>query len=388
MNLFDPGDNDDPEKTVHGAPLSSVKGVCMMKRSLAVFLAAVLLIAHAALAARPPGPIAERKNVRAAGAFDLSVRGLVLKFDFTGVPFNMYQTMASKDREMYQAAYKKSAPEYLAWLQNTYDKLPSDLKTDLAVFFGDENLPHHVIWNSLAPLPDDASPSEIMAKLRTLALSDDAKRAAENFLPRFYESYLRDYRASQVTNFERKARALNDEAARKDPDILGFMEKVSGIPFKRKSKPRFYYTLQPIGAQGFEYDGLHVSTIQPGITSIDDCLGTAFHEYSHPLLRSFTRTAAFAAAAEKMKKDPTMVDLWEKEMKRNYDWIGWCEENLVEGFGKFLSWKYSGKLPTRGFYPYDLEFFEYLRRIDFNPSRISLEDASIAFYVEKAAQLK
>lgn len=74
------------------------------------------------------------------------------------------------------------------------------------------------------------------------------------------------------------------------------------------------------------------------------------------------------------------MDSYNNLGKDAYDWAGWCEENLVEGFAKYLEHKYYNRKKTNTTYAYDMKFYNYLIDNKFNPKDTDLKDVSIKFY--------
>ncbi|MGL6108450.1 hypothetical protein [Romboutsia sp.] len=157
------------------------------------------------------------------------------------------------------------------------------------------------------------------------------------------------------------------------------MEEESGVEFEKDYKAVFYMDLPPIGARGFEKGNLLISTLQP-YKSKDNVLNTPFHEYSHRLFQTFTRKTEFTQVTDKLLKEKDLLESFENGGDKGYDWIGWCEENLVEGFSRYLEYKYYGEMNSKKTYIYDLMFYEYLIENEFNPEEKTLEDISIEFY--------
>ena len=178
------------------------------------------------------------------------------------------------------------------------------------------------------------------------------------------------------------AEQLTAAAAEKE-NPFEFIEETSGLNLG-DYKCVFYYTFQKIGAYGFRLKDERISTIQANVKSLELLYRTPFHEYSHEFFQTFTNDSDFVKLSETMVSDRGFYDYWDSRpgLKSNYTWRGFLEENLVEGFAKFLSYKFYGSEPYGATYYYDMDFYDYLRKIEFDPSRTSLEEASFGFYLE------
>lgn len=132
---------------------------------------------------------------------------------------------------------------------------------------------------------------------------------------------------------------------------------------------------------GFDQPSIKISLIQRDINDISNLFGTPFHEFGHALFDTFTNKRAFKNVAKKLsKQDNDFRREWESKYQSHYNWIGWCEENLVEGFATYLKEQYYGYVNSGDLYTYDFAFYKYLKEINFNPGKMSLEDVSIDFY--------
>ena len=141
----------------------------------------------------------------------------------------------------------------------------------------------------------------------------------------------------------------------------------------------FYYSLNPISSQSFEFDNNIVSTIQPN-TSVKDLLRVPFHKYSHSLFDSFTDTPEFLDICNELESDDELVSVYNEYGRDAYHFNEWCEENLIEGFSKYLDYRYSQYEYDFSNFVYDLDFYNYLRKINFNPDKVNLKDVCIDFY--------
>lgn len=314
---------------------------------------------------------------------NIEVRGLTLKISLITVAYDVYRVNFKNTTEFNEELYKNSGKyglQYYEWLKNTYSTMDSNMKRRLIRIFTNSGSWSYV--TETISLDDDASVEEIVEKLNNqsnLVLGEALKEDIQVFFNYFYKEHLKDFIKENNPSIEKDVKKMNSFLSKKDIDIFKFMEENSGIKFKKDYKALFYYDLAPIGAMVFNHENYKISTIHPG-ASKDDLLSTPFHEYSHELFSNFTRKNDFTKIADNLRKDKYLVDSYEKLGKSAYDWIGWCEENLVEGFSRYLGYKYYGKKININTYAYDLEFYSYLIENNFSPEDVSLEDISIEFY--------
>ena len=240
------------------------------------------------------------------------------------------------------------------------------------------------VMNVTSTLKEEASLEEILQCIREskpLGYTDSEKEILTSFYTDYYNEYLKDYLEDNIPIFEEKADRLNEQIAEREVDLMTFMEAQSGIQFKERSKPVFYYTLREVGAMGFEHSPLHISLIQRHVDDFSYLLSTPFHEFSHALFDTFTDKRAFKQVVKRLSKvEDSFKTSWEEKFQSSYNWRGWCEENLVEGFAHYLDDKYYRRKASYSSYTYDLAFYNYLKEIDFDPQKITLEEACIAFY--------
>ncbi len=116
--------------------------------------------------------------------------------------------------------------------------------------------------------------------------------------------------------------------------------------------------------------------------SFEKLYATPFHEYSHEFFQTFTNTGEFKDLAEELKSDPGFYSYWDSrpDLKNSYSLRMFCKENLVEGFAQFLYERFYRKPSGRDIYYYDVEFYEFLREIEFDADEISLKEASFKFF--------
>lgn len=314
--------------------------------------------------------------------YDVEVRGLKLKYVLIDSAYEIYQFQNEFKKFVSEYLQDESAKVHYEWINKTYESMSQEMKDSLDMIMTKTH-PWQVM-NVTSSLGDDASVEEVIECIITsseLPYNDAEHEQISSFFISYYNDYLKDYLEINIPVFEKKASKLNEQIAEHPSDIMTFMEEQSGIKFKEKSKPVFYYTLRRIGAMGFDQPSIKISFIQGGKESLSNLFSTPFHEFGHSLFDTFTNKKDFKKIAEKLRKQDTVFRKeWESSFQSDYDWIGWCEENLVEGFATYLNKQYYGNAASKGIYTYDFAFYQYLNEINFNPEKIHLEDVSIDFY--------
>lgn len=313
---------------------------------------------------------------------DVQVKGLVLKYALIDTAYEMYQINVANRDVFSEATYEsfgQDAHDHYLWMKDFYGKLEDSLKEDLNTIFSNIHAWH--LMNLVTPLEDDADLDAILKKLKSdNFIKQQAGEAIEQFFVYFYEQGFKDYLAANAPLFQGYADTINGQLENKATNLIGFMEEASGIRFKKRYKPEFYFTMRPIGAMGFDYKDVKVSTIQRTVQDDYLLLSTPFHEFAHELFQTFTNKKSFKKVCEGLTEVKALEEPWMNEYATSYDWVGWCEENLVEGFSCYLNEKYYGHISTAGTYIYDLDFYHYLKETNFDPKNITLEEASINFY--------
>ena len=172
------------------------------------------------------------------------------------------------------------------------------------------------------------------------------------------------------------------EAARakteQDFDIVNFMERETGIKLKQKPDAlELQQNMRIIGAFGFSRKKDSIYTVQWHSTP-EKIWCAAFHEFGHEFFRTFTGKWTFKyILARKLKKDERLVARYKEDVP--YTWEGWVEENLVEGFARYLNVKKGiAAGPGEGIYIFDRDYAQALLE-GFDPKRTSLEDFTVKF---------
>lgn len=319
---------------------------------------------------------------------NITIKGLVLKYVLIDTAYEVYQVNIEKEKYYSYASYSCAGGDsknHYKWLTDTFNSMNAKNKDYLKVIFR-SGIHEWKFMDILTKLEDEANADDIVQALTSdvdVNKNDKLKAAITNFLPYFYSNYMKSYLEESKVTFNSYVEKINNQINKKNPDIIDFMEQVSGIKFKTKYRPVFYYTLRPIGAMGFEYQDQKISTLERTCTDYMYLLGTPFHEFSHELFRTFTNDRDFLEVTELLKKNKALHDEWLSRMKNDYSWEEWCEENLVEGFSKYLSYKYYNSDNYNQTYLYDFDFYKYLKEKTFDGQKNSLKEICIEFYKTK-----
>ncbi|OAA31589.1 hypothetical protein AT15_05810 [Kosmotoga arenicorallina S304] len=321
---------------------------------------------------------------------EVEVRPPVLKYSMISTLEEMYYAniKAPEKWKSYYSDVRADSRAHYLWLLDTYYALPSAMKENLKTIF--ENTHAWRLLNIATLLSDESTIDDLVrvykgAIIGSNSLPVNVRNALEKLLPYYYETFFKDYFEENAPKFEKVAKQMTEEA-REYPNPYQFISDNSRIDLG-KSKCLFYYTFREVGAYGFKLDELRISTLQRDVDSIEKLFFTPLHEYSHEFFQTFTGSKEFKELTEELKiKDPQFYEHWhsDESLSNSYSWRGFCEENLVEGFAKFLRDKFYGNIQEhRAYYYYDMDFYEYLKDIDFSPDDISLMEASLNFYSEK-----
>ena len=308
---------------------------------------------------------------------DIKVNGPSLKISLIQTAYEIYTINIENlsDNSTYEDLYNNTSRA-----TKTYDSMDDDMKFKLKNIFDSNSSWSYT--NSVINLDDNASVSDIVDTLissKNLSLSSDLKNDIDVFFNYFYNDYFKSYFNKEKKSLNKKASKLNELLSSNDVDVKKFIENVCGVTLSNDYVCTFYYSLNPISSQSFEFDNNIVSTIQPN-TSVKDLLRVPFHKYSHSLFDSFTDTPEFLDICNELESDDELVSVYNEYGRDAYHFNEWCEENLIEGFSKYLDYRYSQYEYDFSNFVYDLDFYNYLRKINFNPDKVNLKDVCIDFY--------
>jgi len=312
----------------------------------------------------------------------VEVRPPVLKYSLVSSLEEIYLAnvlVPDKWSEYYEDA-DSSAQEHYQWLKDTYAAMDEDMKESLVEIF--ENVSDWKLMDLSTKLSDSCTLNDILTLYNSaiFELPCSVRQNLKKLLPYYYENFFRDYYEEHVQEFEELAEALTLKAKNYE-NPYEFIESMSGIELGDYSC-LFYFTFRKVGAYGFSYGNLKISTLQRNVTTIEKLYFTPLHEYSHAFFKTFTNSVEFRNLAEELKNDTGFYNFWRANpnLTRSYPWKDFCEENLVEGFAKFLREKLYGEETHKEVYYYDLDFYLYLKEIDYNPEIMTLEEVSMDFY--------
>jgi len=160
-------------------------------------------------------------------------------------------------------------------------------------------------------------------------------------------------------------------------DIVSFIEKETGI--RQKKKPQvveLQLNMRIIGMSVYSRKKDTITTIQWNRTP-EKIWTATFNEFSGPFFKTFTDSWSFKRLSRKLKKDEKLTARFKEDIP--YTWEGWVEENLAEGFARYLNVR---KGITRdlgeGVYVFDREYAQALAN-SFNPQKTSLKEFTLNY---------
>ena len=282
--------------------------------------------------------------------------------------------------DKWKAFYDDGNDERYQWLVSTYNGFREDQKQALNKVF--EKTSTWNLMNAMQDLPDDATMDDINRKISfSFSIPLFIKGDLNGLLKDFYQEYFKEYYEGHLSYYTSLADQLTQESDDL-PNPFEYIEMWTGITLG-DYQCDFYYTFRKVGAWGFTSGNRKISTIQAGVDSLDLLYSAPLHEYAHNFFQTFTKGKEFKQLSERLVAVEPLYNGWNDSanLKKSYSWTAFCEENLVEGFAKFLRWKLNSENdPESGIYPLDLAFFEFLKEKDFSPQEYSLKEISFLFY--------
>ncbi|NLK97737.1 MAG: hypothetical protein GX272_06615 [Epulopiscium sp.] len=320
--------------------------------------------------------------------YSLEVRGLSLKYLLISIASELYDVNVriKEDQGPFYKLQGDETYDHYKWIKKTYSDMDHEMKSYLNTIYLDGANEGKLIY-IVAELGDEAGINQINYKIQSSTLPNEIKNAAEKFYPFFYENYLKDYIEMKRYKYNDYFFELNQHIQKEKFDLLGFIERLSGIEYDKHYKPVLYYTMRPGNAWGFTYKDLYIALIPIKEDEYEDFFYILYHEYSHGIFKTITDKREFKKLAEVLKNNSTMYNAWNNNYYNQfYTWEEWCEENLVEGFAMYLDYRVKGKKPKgiKSIRPYDQEYFEYLVQNHFDPAAMELEYITIKFLKEIA----
>lgn len=314
---------------------------------------------------------------------DIQIKGLSLKMSLVQTAYEIYNVNIGNPNYFNEDLYKETSKEahrHYKWLKRTYSTMDNSMKTSLKNIFTSKDGWEYA--NAVVNLNDDASIDEIISTLdsdKSLNLSNFLKKDVDLFFTYFYDNYFISYFKKNEDEYAKKATELNQKLSENDVDVINFVQNSSGIDLDKDYKSVMYYNLNPIGYQSFEYDNVMVSTINSD-TSALDVISIPFYKYSRPLFDTFNNSNEFLNICKKLRYDKKLISMYNDSYHDTYTFNEWCCENLISGFSKYLDYRYCDSTYEASTYVYDLDFYNYLKKVGFNPNKTSLKDVSIDFY--------
>jgi hypothetical protein len=306
----------------------------------------------------------------------VKVNGLKLKYVLIHSAWDVYfyNTHMPFIWKLFQNEERKNHNRFL---KASYRQLPKEKKQQLLSIFSKSHAGQFM--NMVTGLSDSANIDMIVECLTKSQKKDTSiNEAIKSFFPYFYENCLKSYMLECEPQIDSLADRVQIELNEKKIDVLDFMENESGVKFSKRYHVELYYTLGFMWNMGFISNNIKISTISQSSRSVDKILGTVFHEFSHELFQTFTKSEGFKNLSDSLKKDKKFMKSYNKAISKNYSWTAWCEENIVNGFSQYLVYKYNGAY-RKGYTAYDNEFFEYLKKMPFDPAKESLSEVSYNF---------
>ncbi|TEB17244.1 hypothetical protein Psfp_00748 [Pelotomaculum sp. FP] len=317
-----------------------------------------------------------------------SVRSLVIKpEDFSIFIFESSEEIYRanvKDPAMWaglkeQANRDSDYASHYNWLYSTYKSMDERRRAQLKEIMDDYH-PQPMADRLIQKGKQGADLEEILKFIK----EDRYFSKNRNTLVDFYSWYGANYALPHYEQvkplLQRKAQKTNS-LVEKDFDVIAFMEKETGIKLKKKPENiELLMNMRIYGGAGFYRDKDSLTTIQWN-SPPEKTWSVPFHEFSTPYFRTFTGNMTFKYLNAKLKKDEKLMTRFKEDVP--YTWDGWIEENLTEGFARYLSVR---KGITRdvgeGVYIFDHEYAQALVA-GFDPQKTSLEDFTVKFLKQR-----
>lgn len=324
--------------------------------------------------------------IRKESDYILEVKDLSLKYILISTASEIYDinVRIKEEQGYYYKLYGDDMYNHYKWIKNTYYDMNDEMKSHLSTLFDDGSNEGNFIY-TLAGINDGAGINQINYKIQSSDLPRELKVAAEKFYPYFYEKYLKEYIELNRYKYNTYLSKLNQKIQDEEPNLLGFIEEVSGIKYEKEYKPVLYYTMRPGNAWGFTYKDLYISLLPLTESEYESIFYIPYHEYSHGIFKTITSTKEFKNIVQGLKNNSTLYNAWNNNYYNHYyTWEEWCEDNLVEGFAMYLDYKANGEKANKlkSIRPYDEEYFNYLLQHKFDSKNMDLKYITIKFLEE------
>jgi len=314
----------------------------------------------------------------------MEIRSITLKYLLLDTLYEIYQAnvLCPEKYQEYYSSENEIEKRHYEWLIKTYDLFTYQNKLELKNIF--ENIHVWKLLNISTLTADNSNIDDLIVLIKSSSgISKETKTSLLNLMPVFYDEFFKEYFQGNIEYYNTKTDKFNDNLA-DYPNPFEIIEKETGMNLGKYSS-LFYFTFRKVGAYGFTHGNLKISTIQGNITEVEHIMSTALHEFSHSFFQKFTDDAGFKDLSERLKSVKEFYEYWEKNssLKSSYSWNAFCEENLVEGFAKFLGEKFYDIKGRRETYIYDADFYEYLKEIGYSPDKYNFKETSINFYEKR-----
>ncbi|MDD4239034.1 MAG: hypothetical protein PHT62_10850 [Desulfotomaculaceae bacterium] len=289
-----------------------------------------------------------------------------------------------KDPDMW-AGLKEQAdrdPDYALhynWLYNTYKGMDERRRTQLKEIMADYH-PQPMSDRLIQKDKQEAGLEEILEFIREDRYFSKNRSTLVDFYTWYGANYAVPHYDQVKPLLQRKAQMTSD-LAEKDFDVITFMEKGTGIKLKEKPQNiELLMNMRIYGGAGYYRENYSLTTIQWN-SPPEKTWSVPFHEFSMPYFRTFSGDVTFRYLTSKMKKDEKLMTKFKEDVP--YTWDGWVEENLTEGFARYLSVR---KGITRdvgeGVYIFDHDYAQALVA-GFDPQKTTLEVFTVEFLKQR-----
>lgn len=285
-----------------------------------------------------------------------------------------------KDQAMWAGLKEKAIgdAEYAAhysWLYDTYSGWDEHRRAQLKTILADYDT-QYMIECLIQDGKQTASFDEIIKFIR----EERCFRNQRDLLLDFYSWYGANYALphyEQIKPFLQRKVDKTMSMVDKSFDIVNFIEKETGIRQKKKlQNVELQLNMRIIGMSVFSRKKDTITTVQWNRTP-EKIWTAVFNEFSAPFFETFTDSWSFKYMTRKLKKDEKLAGKYKDDIP--YTWEGWIEENLTEGFARYLIVR---KGITRDFgegsYVFDKEYAQALTS-SFDPRKTSLKEFTVNY---------
>lgn len=316
---------------------------------------------------------------------NFQIKGLTYKVSLIETAYEIYNISLDNSistEDLYKNSSKEGYRHYI-WLKNTYNSMDPKMKIKLKNIFEYNSYLDYI--NEVIELNDNSSTEKIVSKIinsNKLNLDKNLKNDIKLFFIYFSNTYFDSYFNKKNSTYLRKSIKLNNIISDKNININKFVEDVSGLQLDKDYKLVFYYSLNPIQSQVFKKNDTIIPIVQLD-TSIEDFVSIALYQYSHCVFDVFKDDKSFLDIYDKLLLDNDFLKQYNTIGKKYYSFNVWCEENLIAGFSKYLDYRFFQINNNYSSYAYDLDFYNYLRQVNFNPKSKNLKNTCLDFYINK-----